>query len=174
MNPTFIARAAGTYTFDAVATCGTLTSVPGRATVVVKNVPPMADAGTVIVASPGSPIRLDALASSDANGDALAFTWDQTLGSPLVGTETGGSLTARPRGAGLYAFQVTVADSGGASSTTEVPVLVAEGQPPTAIAAALPQDAQVGSTVQLDASTSLVSPGARFSWRKVRRAPPRR
>lgn len=166
-SPTFVARAAGSYAFDAVATCGGVQSDPGRATVVVKNVPPLADAGRLVVAPPGSPIRLDALASSDANGDALAFTWDQTLGPPLVGTEIGGTLVARPRGAGLYAFQVTVADPSGATSTAEVPVLVSESLTSTAIAAALPAEAEEGSTVVLDASTSVVRPGAVFAWQQV-------
>ncbi|HET8538412.1 MAG TPA: PKD domain-containing protein [Anaeromyxobacter sp.] len=167
-NASFVARAAASYEFDAIATCGGVMSAPGRAAVVVKNVPPMADAGTVVVAAPGSPIRLDALASSDANGGALAFAWDQMLGAPLVGSQTGGTLAARPRGAGLYAFQVTVSDVEGASSTAEVPVLVAEGQAPTAIAK-IPADAQVGATVWLDASESVVPPGATFSWQEVAR-----
>jgi hypothetical protein len=165
--PSFIARAAGSYAFDAVATCGTAQSLPSRATVVVNNVAPLADAGGVLVAAPGSPIRLDALASSDANGDALSFTWDQTLGRPIVGSSAGATLSVRPRGAGLYAFQVTVQDGGGNATTAEVPVLVTEGQAPTAIAAALPAAAEVGATVVLDASTSLVHEGSTFAWRQL-------
>ncbi len=66
--PSFVARTAGAYDFDAVATCGSATSLPARVRVVVRNVAPHADAGRVTVAAPGSAIRLDALASSDANG----------------------------------------------------------------------------------------------------------
>ncbi len=165
--PTFVARAAGTYSFDAVATCGTKTSVPSRATVVVRNVPPMPEAGGVIVAVPGTPVHLDANASSDANGEALSFQWDQTLGVPTMGTRTDGAVAARPRATGYYAFQVTVRDAGGNAPTAEVPVLVAEGLAPTAIAAAFPADAEVGQTVTLDASTSVVYAGSAFSWRQL-------
>ena len=166
-NPSFVARVAGTYGFDAVAVCGMATSAPGHVQVVVRNVAPRPDAGGVVVASPGSTFQLDARASSDANGDALSFTWDQTLGRPLTGTTTGGVLTVRPRGVGLHAFQVTVGDPAGASATAEVPVLVASGPAPTAIAAALPVEAAVGSPVVLDASASFAEARAVFSWQQV-------
>jgi hypothetical protein len=166
-GPSFVARAAGAYEFDAVASCGGVASVPGRVRVVVRNVPPLADVAPVIVATPGSAIRLDALASSDANGDALAFGWDQTLGAPVMGAATGGSVTARTRGPGLYSFQVTVSDPRGESSSAEVPVLVAAGPAPTAVAAAVPSEAEQGSTVVLDASASLAQPGSRYAWTQV-------
>jgi hypothetical protein len=166
-TPSFVARAAGAYEFDAVASCGGLSSAPGRVRVVVRNVPPMADLPPVIVATPGSALRLDALASSDANGDALGFAWDQTLGAPVIGAAAGGAVTTRARGQGLYAFRVTVSDPGGESSEAEVPVLVAAGPAPTAIAAADPAEAEPGSTVVLDASGSLAHPGATYAWRQV-------
>jgi hypothetical protein len=165
--PSFVARAAGAYEFDAVATCGGVASAPDHVRVVVRNVPPLADVAPVIVASPGSAIRLDALASSDANEDALSFAWDQTLGAPVMGGATGGTVTTRPRGQGLYAFQVTVSDPGGKSSIAEVPVLVAAGPAPTAIAAALPAEVEQGATVVLDASASLAQPGSDYAWEQV-------
>jgi hypothetical protein len=166
-SPSFIARASGTYEFDAVPTCNGVPGAAKRVAVRVLNVPPRPDAARVLVAAPGSAVSLDAATASDANGDALAFTWDQTLGAPLLETQTGSAVTARPRGAGLYAFQVTVADPGGASATEEVPVLVTAGPAPTAVAAALPADAQVGSTVVLDASPSVAEAGATYAWQQV-------
>jgi hypothetical protein len=187
--PSFVARAPGAYDFDAVASCGGTdfdavascggndfdavascggkSSAPCRVRVMVRNVPPLADVAPVIVATPGSAIRLDALASSDANADALSFAWDQTLGAPVMGGATGGTVTTRPRGQGLYAFQVTVSDPGGESSIAEVPVLVAAGPAPTAIAAAIPAEAEQGSTVVLDASASLAQPGSDYAWEQV-------
>jgi hypothetical protein len=165
--PSFVARAAGDYAFDVVPTCGGVAGAAQRVAVRVRNVPPRPDAARVLVASPGSAIALDAAGASDANGDPLAFTWDQTLGTPLVETQTGTTLTARPRGEGLYAFQVAVADPAGATSVAEIPVLVAAGPAPTAIAAAVPADAEAGSPVVLDASASVADGPATFSWQQV-------
>jgi sugar lactone lactonase YvrE len=166
-SPSFIARAAGTYEFDAVPSCDGTPGPARRLAVRVVNVAPLADAGRVLVTTPGGAVELDAAPSSDANGDALAFTWDQTLGAPLLETQTGTAVTARPRGAGLYAFQVTVADPGGASATSEVPVLVTAGPAPTALAAAVPGDAETGSTVVLDASASVAEAGSTFFWQQT-------
>jgi hypothetical protein len=170
LAPSFVARTAGVYAFDVVASCGAERSEPARVEVTVENVPPVADAGRVVVVSPGAPVRLDALASSDANGDALALAWDQTLGPPVTGTEQGGTLALRARAPGLYAFQVTATDGGGLGASAEVPVVVAAGMAPTAIAAALPSEAEVGATVVLDASASVGQQrGAAVAaeWRQV-------
>ena len=158
-SPTFVARKAGSYAFDAVARCGGVASAPGRVTVTVDNVPPRADAGRLVVAAPGPGVRLDAAASSDANGDPLTFSWDQTLGAPIAGTESGSTIDARARGPGLYAFQVTASDSAGNQGTSEVPVLVAAGSAPTAIGRAMPATAEVGASV--------VSGDATYTWQQL-------
>lgn len=165
-SPTFVARAAGTYRFDAVATCGALQSLPGRVAVVVRNVPPRAQVPAMIVAAPGAPIPIDALASSDANDDPLAFSWDQTVGSPITGPRDEASFTVRPRGIGIYAFRVAVSDGEG-EGAAEVPVLVTAGEAPTAIAGAVPATPEVGAAVLLDASASVAEGPATFSWQQV-------
>ncbi len=165
----FVARSAAAYGFDAVAVCGSARSQASRVTVAVRNVPPLADAGRVVVSSPGSSIRLDASSSTDANGDSpLKFSWDQTLGPATSRTHSGGAIKAHPRDEGLYAFQVTVADPKGASATAEVPVVIAAGPVPTAVAAAIPAETQAGgSAVVLDASASLVDESGAFYWQQV-------
>jgi len=135
--------------------------------VTVENRKPLADAGRVMVVRPGAPFRLDASFSSDANGDPLTFTWDQTLGRPLVGVVNGGVLLVKGAGSGLYAFQLTASDGRDGEATAEVPVLVAPDDAPTAVATALPAETQVGSAVVLDASSSLAGPTAVFAWRQV-------
>ena len=167
-SPTFVARTAGSYAFDATARCGGVASAPGRVTVTVDNVPPRADAGRVVVAAPGRGVLLDATASSDANGDPLTFTWDETLGSPIDGAESGSTIFREARRPGLYAFQVTVSDSAGNQGTAEVPVLVAgPGTAPTAIARAVPATANVGDSVALDASASVVGGDGAYTWQQV-------
>jgi hypothetical protein len=164
-NASFVARTSGDYEFDALAECGTAPSAPAHVRVAVRNVAPLADAGRVVVAAPGTPVRLDALFSTDANGDGLTYTWDQTLGGALAGSATGSSLLIRPRSAGLYRFVLTAKDPKGAAATVEIPVLVSAAPASTAIAAALPAEVQVGQTVTLDATASLVSEDApAFAW----------
>lgn len=161
----FVARTAATYEFDAVATCSGQTSSPARLAVAVRDVAPLPDPGRIQVVRPGSRIGLDARRSSDANGGVLSFLWDQTLGNPVLASQAGGYVTAPARGAGLYGFQVTVTDSAGNASTAEVPVLVTGGPAPTAIAVATPAEAEVGSTVALDASASFF--GTTVLWSQV-------
>jgi hypothetical protein len=168
-SPWFIARAAGAYEFAAVAACGTLASEPARVRVLLRNVPPVADAGRgVVVAAPGTAVALDAGFSSDANGDPLSFEWDQTLGLAVTGPAPGPALALRPRGPGLYGFLVTARDPSGALAEAEVPVLVAAGPVSAASARAAPAEAEVGATVALDATASLVTAGAHaFAWEQV-------
>jgi len=164
--PSFVARAAGTYAFDATATCGSYKTAPARVAVEILNVAPRPDAGRTVVASPGI-LRLDALPSSDANGDLLTFMWDQMLGAPALESTASTAVSPRLRAPGLYAFQLTASDGAGGESKVEVPVLVTMGNAPTALARALPADAEVGGTVALDASASVAAGSASFQWRQV-------
>ncbi|WP_242392762.1 PKD domain-containing protein [Anaeromyxobacter oryzisoli] len=162
-SATFVARQAATYAFQAVATCSGIASAPARLAVVVRDVPPVAEPGRIQVLRPGGRIGLDARWSSDANGGALTFLWDQTLGTPVLASQPGGFVTAPERGVGLYGFQVTVTDPAGNASAAEVPVLVTGGPAPTAIAVAIPAEGEVGSTVALDASASFFGTVVRWS-----------
>lgn len=167
-SPTFVARAEGVYAFDAVARCGAAASLPARATVAVRNTPPVADGGRIVVAGVGGLVRLDALFSSDANGDPLEFRWDQSIGVPTSGGGSGPALVARPRVPGLYEFTLTATDAGGADGTSAVPVLVTGGAVATAVARAVPAEAQVGQPVLLDGAQSHIpGGGAAFYWEQV-------
>jgi hypothetical protein len=166
-SPSFIARIPGVYAFEVVATTAFGASTPVHVSVSVQNAPPMADAGRAMVQTPATAIRLDGSFSSDANGDPLTYSWDQTLGPPVTASQAGATLVAHPRGTGLYRFKLTTTDSRGASSSAEVPVLVTGESAPTAIAAALSSEAQVGQVVKLDAGASLVEDEARFAWQQV-------
>jgi hypothetical protein len=119
-----------------------------------------------VVAQPGRQVRLDGGFSSDANGDALTYTWDQTLGSAVTAGATTPWLTVRPRRPGLYKFMLTATDAKGASSTAEVPVLVSD-RASTAIPTATASP-QVGQTVSLDGTGSLFeSVFPTFWWEQV-------
>jgi sugar lactone lactonase YvrE len=165
----FIARTAATYGFDVTPTCLGTAGAATHVNVTVIDVPPVADGGGLVVASAGSPIRLDAAFSSDANGDALAFAWDQTLGRSVSGTTPGSTLTVRPRQTGVYRFELTATETAtGVTGTADIPVLVMKGTAPTAVVVASAPEANVGAVVELNATASLVTASNQtFTWEQV-------
>jgi hypothetical protein len=65
---------------------------------------------------------LDGRGSSDPDGDALTYRWEQT--SPALGTPVGTTPTVTlSRGVGTYVFRLTVSD-GALSATDSVTVTV--------------------------------------------------
>jgi sugar lactone lactonase YvrE len=165
-TPSFIARKAGTYRFEGIATCGTASSAPAVAEVKVLNVAPLAEAGGDIVTSPGRTVALSAAFSSDANGDALTFAWEQVAGPPTALGAHGPNLTVRPSATGYYAFQVTATDAAGLSGVDTLRVAVTRDDLPTAIVSESVVTATVGVPVTLDASPSAPQ-GVTFSWLQV-------
>jgi hypothetical protein len=167
-TPSFVARAAGTYAFEGVATCGAATSLPAGVSVAVRNAPPLPDAGRMTVIAAGETLLLDGAFSTDANADPLALSWEQVAGKPLTGTVAGGTLALSVGDPGVYAFQL-VAEDAETSSAADVPVLVVgKRQAPTAVVET-PVRGEVGVTVLLDASRSLAASGRRlaFTWRQL-------
>lgn len=165
-TPSFVARNAGIYRFEGVATCGTVSSAPAVAEVEVLNVAPIAEAGSDVVTSPGRTVTLSGSFSSDANGDGLTYTWEQIAGPATALSTRGPGLTVRPVSAGYYAFKVTAADPRGLSSEDTVRVVVVNDALPTAIVASPLLTATVGVPVTLDASASLPQ-GVTFAWTQV-------
>lgn len=172
-TPSFVARQAGSYALQGVASCNGVASDPVVVQAVVLEVAPRADAGRVQVAAPGDTVELDGTSSSDANGGAPALAWDQVAGRPVAGASARGSLLFRAREPGALTFQLTAADGAGLASAATVPVVVLsrDGRAPTA-AAVTPVQAQAGVAVTLDASGSFRRyDDAAFRWRQVEGAP---
>ncbi len=166
-SPAFIARAVGAYVLEGVATCGDgVKSDPARVTVNVTNVAPVADAGRATVVERGEEAELFAGWSSDANGGRLTFTWEQVAG-PAARTEgKGARLAVRPLRAGYHAFKLTARDAGGATGSTEVPVILVEraSKVPTAMAISKVVTGQAGAPVALEV---VVPEGGAVSWEQV-------
>ncbi|MBK9517525.1 MAG: hypothetical protein IPO09_09270 [Anaeromyxobacter sp.] len=169
-SPTFVARAAGTYALEGVAACTKLgpvvTSPPSRVEVVVQNAVPFADAGRVAVVSPGDRVNLSAARSTDANGDRLSFSWEQTAGPAAAALAKGATYSVQPLGAGYHAFKLAARDAGGAVGEAEVPVIVVEPfvNVPTALAVSTVLTGQVGAPVALEVVSTF---GTTFSWEQV-------
>ncbi len=90
------------------------------------NQPPIAQAPSNQVVSPGDPVQLDASASSDPESGTLTFHWLQVSG-PTVATSGDGSAVlsfTAPEQPGELLFQVSVTDPEGATAMANTTVLV--------------------------------------------------
>ena len=175
-KPTFTApsgvTSAETLTFSLTVTDpGGLASAADTVTVTVtpKDRPPTAEAGADRTAHEGARVSLDGSASSDPDGDVLAFAWTQTTGPAVTLT---GADTATPRfqapsqlaaDTGLT-FRLTVT-AGGKTATDTVMVVVRAGANDAPTANAGP-DQWVGeaAAVTLDGTGSRDPEGETLTW----------
>lgn len=171
LTPSFVGRAAGRYQLVGTASCGTQ-SASAVVEANIRNVAPRADGGRLVVAHAGDRISLDGRFSSDANGDAIGFAWDQTSGAPLSGAAVGSTLPLKLHQPGYATFQLSATDPAGKAGVVEAPVFaVSSAAAPTAVAVT-PVVAATGAQVTLDASQSVDPAGTgTFQWVQVAGAP---
>jgi len=112
-NPSFTADAYGTYVAQLVVS-DPWTQSSDAVTVSFANVKPVANAGTSQSVNVGQTAILDGSASSDANGDALTYSWSfisMPAGSQATIADPGASNTSFvPDLAGTYVAQLVVND----------------------------------------------------------------
>ncbi len=98
---------------------------------------PVAEAGPDLTARAGERVDLDGRASSDPDGDQLAFLWEQVSGPPVTldaSTNVTASFVAPSLGSDDdLVFRVTVADGRGGSSADSVTVRLMAREPTIAI-----------------------------------------
>ena len=75
MNPTLTADKAGTYVVSLTVNDGTVNSSPDTITISTINVAPVANGGNDQTVPEESTVTLDGAGSSDADGDALTYSW---------------------------------------------------------------------------------------------------
>jgi hypothetical protein len=163
----FVARKAGSYGFSARASCGALQSNVANVAVAVPNLPPLADAPRTVVVHAGERLQLDARRTSDANGDLLAFAWEQVEGPAAVAGSATRTLAARIAAEGGYRFRASAVDPAGAVGQAVTDVVVVGSRPVAAAAVVSPVVGAVGDRIALDASNSYGGAGAAFAWRQV-------
>ena len=136
-KPTFTADVAGTYVASLTVNDGKVSSTTATVsiTAAVLNVAPVANAGVAQAAYLGDLVTLDGSASSDANGDALTYTWTVQSFPSFFAPSLSGANSARPtftaRDAGTYVFSLVVNDGRVSSTASTVTVAVANGVGPT-------------------------------------------
>ncbi|WP_308809543.1 myxosortase-dependent M36 family metallopeptidase [Archangium lansingense] len=125
-TPSFTAPDVKTATelvFSLVVSDGTHTSVPSTVTVTVSpadNTAPVAKARIILSGSQAS-MTLDGSASSDADGEALTYKWEQTAGAAMqLDNATQAVLSVDVPASGTYSFRLTVTDARGVSHSTTV------------------------------------------------------
>ena len=92
------------------------------------NSAPIANAGTTQTVNEATTITLDGGASSDPDGDNIAFAWQQTLGPTVTLADSSARITTfiAPDVTSdmLLQFRLTVSDSSGQTDTTNVSITV--------------------------------------------------
>jgi cysteine-rich repeat protein len=108
-------------------------------------------------------VAFDARASSDAEGDALAFAWD----AGAAGSASGAAPSIRFAAPGDYTVRLTVSDQLGATGVASALVSVAApNRPPTARIGGVPAQGLAPLTVVADATGSTDPEAAplRYDW----------
>jgi len=175
-SPSFTADVEGSYVAQLIVNDGEFDSPADTALItaqaIVVNTAPMASAGTDQNVSVGDTVALDGSGSTDADGDALTFSWSLSS-TPGGSTATLSDATAMNPTfvadvAGAYVAQLIVND-GALNSTPDSIMVTAQvvvvNTPPVANAG-LDQSLLVGDTAMLDGGSSSDADGdpLTFSW----------
>lgn len=112
VQPTFTPESEGEYRFELVVSDGTGTSGPDDVLIVVRNRPPVADAGPdQSMSDMPSIITLDGSGSYDPGGEPLTYHWRQIAGPAVeLSDENAVQLTFVPGELGIYVFELVVND----------------------------------------------------------------
>ncbi len=166
VNPSFVVDKDGNYVVELLVT-DVVSGEKSAAWVTIStgNTVPTANAGADQVVALGSRVQLDGSGSSDADGDALTYSW--VLKAPAG---SGATLSDASKPAptfvadvdGDYVLELTVNDGRGNNSSDSV-VVSTQTTSPIANAGAN-QRVNVGSTVQLDGSASADPDGGPLSY----------
>jgi hypothetical protein len=177
-KPTFTADSAGIYVFSLLVNDGKVNSATATVSVTaaVANVAPVANAGVSQNVLIGTLVALNGSASSDANGDALAFAWVLTSKPAGSTAMLSASNSAKPLftadAAGTYVATLTVNDGklNSIAQTVAVTAAVANVAPVANAGAA--QYVVARTIVTLDGSLSSDANGDALTYNWVFKSKP--
>jgi RHS repeat-associated protein/uncharacterized repeat protein (TIGR01451 family) len=168
-GPAFTADAPGRYVAQLIVNDGALDSVADSVEIDTSNSRPVAEAGPDQTVTVGDVVQLDGSASTDADGDALAYRWSLTTRPDGSAAAFDDPAAARPTFvadvAGLYVAQLIVSDGteDSAPDTVAMTAAATPNQPPVADAGP-DQTVARGVTVRLDGSRSSDPEGRPLSF----------
>jgi len=170
MQPTFIPESQGEYRFELVVSDGTNTSKPDEVLIVIRNRPPVADAGPDQSAISITPmVILDGSSSYDPAGEALTYHWRQIAGPPTELSDPNiVEPTFAPSEIGIYVFELIVNDGLDDSLADSVYIVVGSNYIPVADAG-LPRYT-AGDPVVLDGTNSYDPDNSgtlSYKWRQI-------
>ncbi len=168
-QPTFLAPTErATLVFEVDVSDGITRAAAARAQVAVANRAPRAIAGDPQTAMPGERITLDGGASSDGDGDPLAYRWTQTGGTPVELAPDGAKASfIAPEGRERLSFALVVND--GLTDSAPAEALVHLGNRPPMADAGEARLARRGMRVHLDGRASNDPDGdaLRYRWTQI-------
>ena len=172
VSPTFTADIDGSFVAQLIVNDGTENSVAVTVSIVAAtaNSAPMANAGADQNIATTTVVTLNGSASSDADGDALSYSWSLTTlpddSSATLTDSTGASPTFTADVDGTYIAQLIVNDGTERSAADTVSIVAATANSAPVANAGADQNVLAGTIVFLDASasTDADSDGLSYSW----------
>jgi hypothetical protein len=166
ISPSFVPDRRGNYEARLIVDDGALPSAPDAVMISVSNTPPVANAGPDQAVRVTHVVTLDGSASSDPDGDALAYQWSfsaRPAGSAASLSDASAPspsfLVDRP---GTYTAQLVVTDGASASAADTVTITTINTVP--VANAGADQTTSVGATVTLNGSTSSDADGDALTY----------
>lgn len=168
----------GTYVFGLKVTDNKGATSTASLTITVNpkpNIPPVARAGKDQSVLPGQTVTLDGSASYDPDGYIIGYGWSMAMGSGGAVTIANASTPiASVTGlvTGVYIFELTVLDNGGAVSRDSVKITVAAAVTPGQPVAVAGRDSTIAlpqNSIMLDGSRSYDKNGYinSYAWKQL-------
>ncbi len=167
-TPTLTPPLSGVYVFRLTVNDGDGGIATDLVQVTATNRAPTADAGTDRTVFKNAPVTLDGTGSADPDGDALAFSWTQIGGPPVMLTGADTATPAfTPAASATYGFRLVVDDGDGGTASATVQI-TATNRAPTADAGT-DRTAQKRVPATLDGSRSSDPDGDAldYAWTQI-------